>query len=113
MMNTKPKIDLRYSVNALCAAERSLGKRTVDIIEEMESDGGPAVQTLRAMLAAGLLWKDPMAKFAMNNPQAFGAPHLPLGEAGLLIDQLGVNAVSADVGIALGAFLRELGGEEA
>lgn len=112
MMNAKTEIELRYSVNALCAAERSLGKRTVDIIEEMEREGGPSINTLRTVLAAGLLWKDPMAKFAMNNPGMVGAPQLKLGEAGSLIDQLGVNNVSIDVGTALGAFLRSLGGEE-
>ncbi|MEN5278176.1 hypothetical protein ABE527_14645 [Brucella sp. TWI432] len=111
-MNTKTdNLELKYSVNALCVLERTLGKRAVDIVEDLEADGGPAIHTLRAVVAAGWLWNDHMAKLAMGMPEMMGEVRLNLPKAGNAIDRIGINGASRQVGRALGEFLRSIGGE--
>jgi len=108
MTDTSSELQLKYSVNALCVLERTLGRRTVDIIQELEVDGGPAIDTLRAVLAAGLVWKDRMAQFALRSQGMMGMPRLNVEEAGDLIEREGMHRVSLFVGRALGAFLRDM-----
>lgn len=111
-MNTKTDdLELKYSVNALCVLERTLGKRTVDIVEDLEADGGPAIHTLRAVIAAGWIWSDPFSKLAMQAPEMMQEVRLNLPKAGNAIDRIGINEASRQVGRALGAFLRTIGGE--
>lgn len=111
MTKQSNKIELRYSVNSLCLLEKTLNKRTVDIIEEMEAEGGPAIHTLRAVLAAGLVYKDRMASLAMESNGMLGMPRLDVESAGALIESVGIGMASVEVGRSLGMFLSSLGGE--
>lgn len=111
-MNTQTEdLKLKYSINALCLLEKTLNKRTVDIIQEMEAEGGPAIHTLRAVLAAGLVYKDQMTSLAMNSNGMLGMPRLDVESAGALIENVGIGAASVQVGRSLGMFLSNLGGE--
>lgn len=46
-------MNLTFTANTLCAAERAIGKPLVAILAELESDAGASLTTLRALVAAG------------------------------------------------------------
>ncbi|OQM77570.1 hypothetical protein [Manganibacter manganicus] len=85
-------MNLKINANAICAAERALGKPFVEIITELEAKEGPALSTLRALLAAGLA----TARWP-NFPVLYIDEH----EAGRLIDEHGIDATAAEIGGAL------------
>lgn len=92
-------MNLKLNANGLCAVERALNKPFTAIIAELESDPGPALSTLRALLAAGIAsakWGD-FVTIAMDE-----------NEAGRLIDQHGVDAVAVEVGKALRTYFDEV-----
>jgi hypothetical protein len=93
-------MDIKFTANAICAAERALKKPFVEIVGELESEAGPALSTLRALLAAGIS----AAKW-QGLPVALIDEH----EAGRLIDERGVDAISADVGKALREYFITVG----
>jgi hypothetical protein len=93
-------MNLKFNANVICAAEHSLKKPFVEIVGELESADGPALSTLRALLAAGL-----SGKRWSGMPTVF----LDIHEAGRLIDERGVDAVAADVGKALREYFISVG----
>jgi hypothetical protein len=93
-------MNLKFNANAICAAERALKMPFVEIVGELESEAGPALSTLRALLAAGITgarWR--------GTPFVF----LDVHEAGRLIDERGVSAIAADVGKALREYFISVG----
>ncbi|MFC3207204.1 hypothetical protein [Aquamicrobium soli] len=93
-------MNLKFNANALCAVERALKQPFAAIIAELESEAGPALSTLRALLAAGIAsakWGD-FVTVAMDE-----------AEAGRLIDQRGVDAVALEVGKALREYFVTVG----
>jgi len=88
-------MNLTYTANTLCAAEKSAGKPFIAMIAEMESDEGVSLTTLRALVAAG------------RAGDLYGSmPLIFLDEmaAGNLIDDHGTEACAAAVGKALRAY---------
>ncbi len=88
-------MNLTYTANTLCAAEKSAGKPFIAMIAEMESDEGVSLTTLRALVAAG------------RAGDLYGAmPVVFLDEmsAGKLIDDHGTEACAEAVGKALRAY---------
>jgi len=91
-------MNLKYNANVICAAEKALNKRFVEILEELESKEGASLSTLRALLAAGV-----------SGAQYPGGmfDFIDTARAGSLIDQHGVDVIAADIGKALrGYFAR-------
>jgi hypothetical protein len=103
-------IDLRYDVNAVCLAEKLLGKKSVEIIKELESLDGVSLRTLRALIAVGLIWQNPLAKIS-EAVTWLGESGLGLVDergAGKLIEEVGVSVAAVAVGDKLGEFFRQL-----
>jgi predicted ATPase len=46
-------MNLKFNTNVLAAAEQSLRKPLITILEELESEEGVSLTTLRALVAAG------------------------------------------------------------
>lgn len=88
---------LKFDANALCEVERIVGKRMVEIIEELESEAGASLVALRAFVAAGMH----RARWAS---MPFG--NLDLTSAGNEIDKVGTNAAADAVGKALAAYFK-------
>lgn len=88
-------MNLKLTANALCAVEQSVKKPFVDIIAELESEGGASLSTLRALLAAGI---------AVGRYPNMPFLHLDTDEAGRVLDERGIHAVATEVGKALRAY---------
>jgi hypothetical protein len=103
-------IDLRYDVNAICLAEKLLDKKSVEIISELEAADGVSLRTLRALIAVGLIWQNPLAKVheAVTWLGDSGLGLVDERGAGKLIEEIGIPAASAVVGAKLGLFFRQL-----
>lgn len=53
--DTAIRLTLKMGINALCAAEPMLGKKSRAILDDMEDDrDGPALDTIRVLIWAGL-----------------------------------------------------------
>lgn len=102
---------LRYTVNTLCIAEASLGQPLASIFDEVNSEAGTSLRTLRALVAAGRVHLSPMAGFE----RAPGAnvsltPYYDENTAGRLIEKHGIDVVAEQVGTALRQFITKVAG---
>jgi hypothetical protein len=91
-------MDIKFTANAICAAERVIGKPFGAIIGELESEDGASLSTVRALLAAGRVgarYAD-MSTIRLDHFVAFEE-----AAAGTMIDAEGVDAVAAALGTAL------------
>lgn len=84
-------MNLTFTANTLCAAERAIGKPLVAILAELESDAGASLTTLRALVAAGRHG----AMYA-----SLPAVYLDEFSAGRLLDEHGTTASAEAVGKA-------------
>jgi len=102
---------LRYTVNTLCIAEASLGQPLASIFDEVNSEAGTSLRTLRALVAAGRVHLNPMA--AIAEVPGYGvslAPYYDENAAGGLIEKHGINVVAEQVGVALRRFIAKVAG---
>lgn len=102
---------LRFTVNTLCLAEASLRKPLAAIFEEVQSEDGAEMRTLRALVAAGRVHLEPMARAAEVPGYSFPlAPYYDENRAGQLIEKHGIAVVAEQVGRALAAFVARISG---
>jgi len=99
-------MDLKFTANSVCAAERALGKSFGDILAELDSDQGASLSTLRALVAAGQLGD----KYAGLHPMFLSVLRPDEYEAGKLIDAEGVEVAATAVGTALRGYFASVMG---
>lgn len=102
---------LRFTVNTLCLAEASLRKPLAAIFEEVQSDAGAELRTLRALVAAGRVHLNPMA--AAAEIPGYGvslALYYDETAAGQLIEKHGIATAAEQVGKALAAAVARISG---
>ena len=92
-------MNLRYNANVLCAVEHAVRKPLVEVLAELESDGGTSLSTLRALVAAG--------QYGATFPN-FPATMLDEYQAGHLIDKHGTAACAEAVGKALKSYFSKV-----
>lgn len=92
-------MNLKFNANALCAVEHSLKKPFVEIIQELESETGASLSTLRALLAAGI---------THGRYPSLPVSYLNLDEAGRVIDERSIDAVAVEVGKALRTYFDDV-----
>lgn len=107
---TENNLDLHYTVSTCCLAEASLGKPLASIFEELQSEEGASLKTLRALVAAGRVHKFPGYAIA-NHMGGMLQQCFDEVAAGKLIEKHGLDAVASQVGLALGAFIAKLTGK--
>lgn len=110
-MSETNDLNLRYTVNVMCLAEASLGKPLSVIFEELESEQGASLMTLRALVAAGRVHLNTPFRTALV--PGINAPLTPFYDenaAGKLIDDHGINEVAGQVGVAIRGFVKKIAG---
>lgn len=106
---TDVDLRLRYTVNTICLAEASLNKSFAAIFEEVNSDDGTDLRTLRALVAAGRVHQSPVAAAAEIPGYGFSlTPYYDENGAGQLIEKHGIAVVAEQVGVALGRFISKV-----
>lgn len=95
-----PWDEMRFSINRLVVVEGILRKPIREVLEEIQSEAGASLATLRALVAVGRMRYD----FAHSAV----APCVDLSEAGLEIERVGVEVAGQRVGAALGKLLAKL-----
>ena len=88
-------INLKFNANVLCAAEKYAGEKIVEILEDMDSEAGISLTSLRALVAAG--------RAGAAYPSTFPIAFLDEHAAGILIDSHG----TAETAVAVGQALRD------
>lgn len=107
---TPEPLNLTFTVNALCVAETRLRKPLVAILEELQSEEGASLNTLRALVAAGRIAHTHPAYAAAGFDGAIGACYNQ-AKAGEIIDRHGIDFVAAAVGTSLRAFVGTISGQ--
>lgn len=102
-INKPTTLDLRFSINAMCEAEKRTGKTTAQIVQELQSEEGAGFHVLRTLVAVGFLYRQPHA-FKLGMVDTL----IDEEHAGNLIEKIGVAATAAHVGERLGAYLKKL-----
>lgn len=100
MTMSEETLTMSFCINRLSAAEQTLGKRIVDIVEELEG-GAPSLTTLRALTAAGI---SPYAN--LIHGAALSGLDLKLGTEA--IERHGTKACAEAIGAAMSAFLAKI-----
>lgn len=107
LINITPKeLRLTFSVAAIIWAERELHTKLAVIVEELQSEAGPSLRTLRALLTAGSpsdLERRILDMSGAGLPSL--GPLLDQRKSSRLVEVHGVAACSAAVGKAMGEFL--------
>lgn len=104
--NITPKeLRLKFSVAAIIWAEKALDAKLAGIVSELESDTGPSLRTLRALLTAGAPSQLDRLVLEMSGALGGSVGHLDQRNGSRLIEEHGVAACSAAVGKAMGEFL--------
>lgn len=110
LINITPKeLRLKFSVATVIWMEREMHTKLAVIIDELQSESGPSLRTLRALLTAGSPSDLQRRMLDMSGAGLPGlAPHLDQRNGSRLIEAHGVAACSAAVGKAMGEFLASI-----
>jgi hypothetical protein len=104
-MTTIPKFV--FTIPSIAVAERRLGLKLGDIIEQVQSETGLALRTLRTLMAAGMAPAGP--RWLMDTAAESWVEQAER-QADTLILKWGTAACASAVGPDLGAFLLTLEG---
>ncbi len=109
-MTETTDLQLHYTVDALCLAEESLKKPLAAIFEEVQSEEGAELRTLRALVAAGRVHLASIAPATRYLGIDIRGPAFSELQAGKLIEKHGIAVVAEQVGTALAMFVAKVSG---
>ena len=107
-------ISLIYTIPRMASVEAALGKKLGAILDEVQSEDGVSLTTLRTLIAHGQ--RDGLVGMLARmsgGPLPSHASHIPLDWADDLILQHGLSDSAQAVGAALAAFVKTLEKEAA
>ncbi|TCK27979.1 hypothetical protein EV667_1975 [Ancylobacter aquaticus] len=109
LINLVPKeLRLKFSVASIVWAEKALETKLASIVDELQSESGPSLRTMRALLTAGSPSDMERKMLDMSSALSSIGVYLDQRNGSRLITEYGIAACSAAVGNALGVFLASI-----